>query len=127
MRSVWAHLGKHRGSRSRLGQHRPRRKKDDHPASQVRNGERPFYLSRERFPVGYFMRPPTSDDAPAVAERIAACELADAGRAEMTLDDWVAYTRRSDPTLLLELVPGDYKVFVGGSSRNTPLTGTLVR
>jgi beta-glucosidase len=24
-----------------------------------------------------------------------------------------------------ELVPGEYKVYVGGSSRNTPLTGTL--
>jgi beta-glucosidase len=24
-----------------------------------------------------------------------------------------------------ELVPGDYGVFVGGSSRNTPLTGTV--
>ena len=24
-----------------------------------------------------------------------------------------------------ELVPGEYKVYVGGSSRNTPLTGTV--
>jgi len=46
--------------------------------------------------MGYFTRPPTSDDAPAVAELIAACERVDAGRAEMTLEELRAEWQEGD-------------------------------
>ncbi len=49
-------------------------------------------------PEGYSVRAPTADDAGAVAELIAACQLADGGRTEMTVEELVGDWQESEPS-----------------------------
>jgi hypothetical protein len=46
-------------------------------------------------PNGYRQRPPSLDDAPAVAEVIAACQLAHIGGVEITTDELLQALRRA--------------------------------
>ena len=74
----------------------------------------------------YVSLPPSADEPP---KRLVAWDKIQLGPGETKV-----VTLRLDPRFLRifdvakdnwELAPGEYKVFVGGSSRNTPLTGTL--
>jgi GNAT superfamily N-acetyltransferase len=49
-------------------------------------------------PEGDSVRAPTADDAGAVAELIAACQLADGGRTEMTVEELVGDWQESEPS-----------------------------
>ena len=57
-------------------------------------------------PYGYTMRPPTRDDAPAVAALIAACQAADGDRPTMTADevlgDWAGLDLGEDAILIVD-------------------------
>ena len=74
----------------------------------------------------YVSLPPSADEPP---KRLVAWDKIQLGPGETKV-----VTLQLDPRFLRifnvakdnwELVPGEYKVYVGGSSRNTPLTGTL--
>ncbi len=75
-----------------------------------------------RRPAGRRQR--TAEAAGGVGESRAGCRRIEdrhaAARSEVPFD-----LRRAERRL--ELLPGEYKIFVGGSSRNTPLTGVVTR
>ena len=55
-------------------------------------------MSPATLPDGYSVRAPSAADARAVAELIAACQLADSGRAEMTIEELVGDWQEIEPS-----------------------------